>query len=99
MFMSQPFQPSRQPSRSMSCASGSRRFLSRAALAVGALALAAPLAAAPAGDDKPLSPQQKKMSTCSKEARGKSGDERRAFMKKCLSAKADSKPDSKPSKG
>lgn len=58
------------------------------ALAVLALVMAGPLAAATPTDDKPMSPQQKKMSLCSKDAKGKSGDERRAFMKKCLSAKA-----------
>ncbi|MBC3873246.1 PsiF family protein [Undibacterium flavidum] len=31
--------------------------------------------------------QQSKMTTCNKEATGKKGDERKAFMKTCLSAK------------
>jgi invasion protein IalB len=31
--------------------------------------------------------QQSKMGTCNKEAAGKKGDERKAFMKTCLSAK------------
>ncbi len=31
--------------------------------------------------------QQNKMATCNKEAAGKKGDERKAFMKECLSAK------------
>jgi hypothetical protein len=31
--------------------------------------------------------QQNKMATCNKEATGKKGDERKAFMKECLSAK------------
>jgi hypothetical protein len=35
--------------------------------------------------------QQTKMGTCNKEAAGKKGDERKAFMKECLSAKADAK--------
>jgi hypothetical protein len=35
--------------------------------------------------------QQTKMGTCNKEATGKKGDERKAFMKECLSAKADAK--------
>lgn len=30
--------------------------------------------------------QQEKMATCNKEATGKTGDERKAFMKECLSA-------------
>ncbi len=33
------------------------------------------------------SAQQTKMGTCNKEAAGKKGDERKAFMKQCLSAK------------
>lgn len=32
-------------------------------------------------------PQQTKMATCNKDATGKTGDERKAFMKECLSAK------------
>ena len=35
--------------------------------------------------------QQTKMGTCNKEATGKKGDERKAFMKERLSAKADAK--------
>ena len=31
--------------------------------------------------------QQTKMATCNKEATGKKGDERKAFMKECLSSK------------
>jgi hypothetical protein len=38
-----------------------------------------------ATEDKPLTPQQQKMATCNKEAVGKAGDERKAFMKECLS--------------
>ena len=33
--------------------------------------------------------QQNKMKSCNAEATGKKGDERKAFMKECLSAKAD----------
>lgn len=32
--------------------------------------------------------QQSKMATCNKDAAGKKGDERKAFMKECLSAKS-----------
>jgi hypothetical protein len=32
-------------------------------------------------------PQQDKMKACNAEAKGKTGDERKAFMKECLSAK------------
>jgi hypothetical protein len=35
--------------------------------------------------------QQSKMGTCNKDAGDKKGDERKAFMKDCLSAKADAK--------
>jgi hypothetical protein len=31
--------------------------------------------------------QQSKMATCNKDAEGKKGDDRKAFMKECLSAK------------
>lgn len=37
--------------------------------------------------DKPATAQQNKMATCNKEAGDKKGDERKAFMKTCLSAK------------
>ena len=33
------------------------------------------------------SPQQDKMKACNAEAKGKTGDERKAFMQECLSAK------------
>ncbi len=33
-------------------------------------------------------PQQEKMATCNKEATGMKGDDRKDFMKKCLSAEA-----------
>jgi len=36
--------------------------------------------------------QQNKMKTCNAEATGKKGDERKAFMKECLSAKPAVKP-------
>ena len=42
--------------------------------------------AAPDMADKPTA-QQSKMTTCNKEAGDKKGDERKAFMKECLSAK------------
>ena len=38
--------------------------------------------------DAPMSKQQSKMGECNKDATGKKGDERKAFMKTCLSAKA-----------
>jgi hypothetical protein len=39
--------------------------------------------------EKARTPQQNKMAMCNKDATGKKGDERKAFMKTCLSAKAD----------
>ena len=62
------------------------------ALALGA-ALAAHLGAAQAADP-PQSPtaQQSKMATCNQQAAGKTGDDRKAFMKECLSSKPESAP-------
>ena len=50
-----------------------------------ALGLSLSLGAAHAADGKTA--QQSKMGTCNKEAGDKKGDERKAFMKECLSAK------------
>ncbi len=38
--------------------------------------------------DKPITPQQSRMGECNKQATGKKGDERKAFMSACLSGKA-----------
>jgi hypothetical protein len=53
------------------------------------LLLALPLAAGPAlaQDKKEPSKQQSKMAECNKAAEGKKGDDRKAFMKTCLSDK------------
>jgi len=51
------------------------------AMVLGCAALVAQAA------DKEPTPQQQKMKTCNAEAKGKTGDERKAFMKECLSAK------------
>jgi psiF repeat len=53
---------------------------------------AAPAAASPAAEK---TPQQNKMATCNKEAEGKKGDERKAFMKDCLSANKQEKQQNK----
>ena len=45
------------------------------------------LAQAPAAPEKKATPQQEKMKACNAEAKGKKGDERKAFMKECLGAK------------
>ena len=47
--------------------------------------------AAPMADKKPTA-QQGKMATCNKDAGDKKGDERKAFMKTCLSAKPAAAP-------
>ncbi|RZJ09191.1 MAG: hypothetical protein EOP39_12005 [Rubrivivax sp.] len=51
-----------------------------------ALALSLAAFAAQAADKAPTA-QQSRMGTCNKEAGDKKGDERKAFMKECLSAK------------
>jgi hypothetical protein len=53
-------------------------------IAVLALSCSAAFAADPA---PAKNSQQSKMATCNKEAEGKKGDERKAFMKTCLSNK------------
>ena len=58
-----------------------KRFIQVAALSIAALSLGAH-----AADKKPTE-QQSKMTTCNKDAGDKKGDERKKFMKECLSAK------------
>ena len=55
-------------------------------IAAMGLALSMGMGAAYAADGA-MSAQQTKMGTCNKAAAGKKGDERKAFMKDCLSAK------------
>ena len=57
-----------------------------------ALAALAFVLSAHAAEDKAPSAQQKKMVACNKDATGMKGDERKAFMKDCLSAKSAAKP-------
>ena len=52
-----------------------------------ALGLSLSLGAAHAADGDAKTPQQSKMGMCNKDAADKKGDERKAFMKECLSAK------------
>ena len=54
-----------------------------------ALGLSLSLSAAHAADAPTA--QQSKMGSCNKQATDKKGDERKTFMKECLSAKADAK--------
>ena len=56
-------------------------------LSLGAAHAADAPAAAPAADAKAPTAQQSKMGKCNTEATDKKGDERKAFMKSCLSAK------------
>lgn len=42
----------------------------------------------PANPAAPKTAQQEKMTTCNKQATGKKGDDRKAYMKQCLSADA-----------
>ena len=51
-----------------------------------AMALSLSLGGAHAADETVKTPQQNKMATCNKDAADKKGDERKAFMKDCLSA-------------
>jgi hypothetical protein len=50
------------------------------------------LSAAPAADDKKLTPQQEKMKVCNTQAGDKKGDERKAFMSECLKVGAPAAP-------
>jgi len=59
-----------------------------------ALAVAAFALSAQAANDKKPTAQQGKMATCNKDAGDKKGDERKAFMKECLSAKPAAAPGS-----
>jgi hypothetical protein len=60
-----------------------------------ALGLMLSFGLAHAADEKAPSAQQNKMATCNKEAGEKKGDERKAFMKECLSAKKEVAPETK----
>ncbi len=53
---------------------------------IAAAAIALPLGLAPALASAKTA-QQEKMTTCNQQAAGKKGDERKAFMKECLSNK------------
>ena len=64
-----------------------------------ALVIAGALVAAPAfgADTKaaPANPQQERMKACNEQAGDKKGDDRKAFMKTCLSNKPAEKPESR----
>jgi hypothetical protein len=63
-------------------------------LSLLAIALSLSMGAAQA-EDAAKTPQQNKMASCNKDAGDKKGDERKAFMKDCLSAKPAAAPDKK----
>lgn len=65
------------------------------ALSTGGAFAAAHVGAPMAGSDGKTA-QQTKMTTCNKDASGKKGDARKAFMKECLSA--DAKPTTQQTK-
>jgi hypothetical protein len=67
--------------------------LSLAFAGLVASAHAADAASAPAA--KPKTAQQEKMAKCNADAKDKKGDERKAFMKECLSAKSEAAGDAK----
>lgn len=56
-------------------------------LSLAALGMALALGSAHAAEEKAPTKQQTKMATCNKEAGDMKGDERKAFMKTCLSNK------------
>jgi len=57
------------------------------ALCIAAAFASTAFAAAPEAAPVAKTAQQSKMTTCNADAAGKKGDERKAFMKECLSAK------------
>ena len=74
----------------MGLSAGVRAQSAPAAPAKAASAAPAPAAASPAAATvapPAKTAQQSKMATCNKDATGKKGDERKAFMKECLGAK------------
>ncbi|WP_305807118.1 PsiF family protein [Stenotrophomonas sp. YIM B06876] len=62
-------------------------------LSLAALGLTLSLGAAHAAEGTAKTAQQSKMTTCNADAGDKKGDERKAFMKECLSAKKVSQQD------
>jgi hypothetical protein len=63
--------------------------IARLAMALSASAFVASFAFAAGAEPAAKTAQQSKMTTCNADAAGKKGDERKAFMKTCLSAKAE----------
>ena len=65
-----------------------KQLITVLAFAAAAFATSAQAADAAASAPKAMTAQQNKMGECNKEAADKKGDERKAFMKDCLSKKA-----------
>jgi hypothetical protein len=67
-------------------------------LLVALIVLFSTVAAAPAADDKPLSPQAQRMKDCSAQAkeRALAGDARKAFMSDCLKGGGAGRTDAGP---
>jgi hypothetical protein len=82
----------RQSSAQMTCHTnlGESHIMKQLFIACVALSMSAAAFAAPAATAAPAAKtaQQSKMVTCNADATGKKGDERKAFMKTCLSAPA-----------
>ena len=70
-------------------------FLAGAGLALSLTTAYAAEGATPATPAKAPTAQQSKMATCNTEAGDKKGDERKAFMKQCLSASKQAKQQDK----
>ncbi|MBA5635685.1 phosphate starvation-inducible protein PsiF [Duganella sp. LX20W] len=64
-----------------------KKMIAVATACIATLVSAAAFAAAPEAVSAPKTAQQTRMTTCNADAAGKKGDERKAFMKECLSNK------------
>jgi hypothetical protein len=79
-----------RPVQSTASTGGEIMFKSISTLALAALFCAPALAADNTPNaPKQRTPQQEKMAQCGKDSKGKKGEERKAFMKACLSSKAE----------
>jgi len=64
-----------------------KKLLSATLVLSAALAWTAPAAAQQQSEAKPVTPQQQRMRDCNRNAEGLKGQERKDFMKQCLSGK------------
>jgi len=69
-----------------------KHLMSVLALSVACLSTSAFAADAAKDGAAPMGKQQSKMADCNKDAADKKGDDRKAFMKSCLSAKPEAAP-------